>query len=267
MAMLPLAVTVLADTSDTTQVSAQVGNRAVSVYDITAISAQDPTEGTTKAVTFYCAVNDPDGNSDIQVVNATMTKGAGLNSADCGSGSAINATANNYTCTVDMNFYDESGDDWDYTCYAYDLSTTDDMESTFTYNELTAWTMTPTSIGFGTIYLGQTNIGATDDPIELTNTGNVDLSGLIKVKALDLKGVTTPAEFIPAGNFSSNVADASGGDAMVNNSAITITGTSLDIGASSTEDLYFYIEEVPSSGLSYQTYNTAGLGQWAITTD
>jgi hypothetical protein len=165
-----------------------------------------------------------------------------------------------------MQFYDAAGNDWNYQCYARDTSgLSDRMSSTFTYNSLEAWNMTPTSIGFGAIYLGETDIGATDDPIVMMNTGNHGfLSGEIKVTALDLTGVTNSSEYIPAGNFSVNIADAQGGNALVNDTAVAVTSASLPKGESSIEQLYFYIEE-PLGGISYQIYST-GLGEWTITT-
>jgi len=268
MATLPMAQPVFGATDDTTTVSTTVGNRAPVVYDVTDISAQDPVEGTTTTVTFNASVNDEDGNADISVVNATfnMTAETDRVDASCSEVATVNATAKTYECQIDMQFYDATGT-WDDTVYAEDTGAlSDTLQESFTYNSLEAWTMTPTAVNFGTVYLGQTSLGSNDDPIVMTNKGNYDVSGEITVTALDLVGLTTPAEFIPAGNFSVNVADASSGDAMVNSSAITITGTSLDRGSASSEDLYFYIEEVPASGLSYQVYDTATLGQWTVST-
>ena len=266
--MIYFNIPVFGDTSDTTIVSANLTNRAPDVYALSTISAQDPTGGTTKTVVFNCSVQDLDGISDVSVVNATFYKTGETNRTDstCSAVETVNTTAKIYECSIDMQFYDATGE-WNYQCYARDTSgLSDTMSSTFTYNSLESWTMTPTSIGFGAIYLGGTDIGATDDPITLTNKGNYDLSGEIKVTALDLTGATNSSEYIPAGNFSVNIADAQGGDVLINNTAKTVTGTSLIKGESSTEALYFYLEEVPSSGLSYQVYNTVGLGQWTITT-
>jgi hypothetical protein len=266
--MLYFNIPVFGDSSDTTIVSATLTNRAPDVYALSTISAQDPAEGTTKTVVFNCSVQDLDGISEVTVVNATFYKATETNRTDstCSVVETVNTTAKKYECSIDMQFYDTTGE-WNYQCYAQDASSSSDtMSSTFTYNSLESWTMTPTSIGFGAIYLGGTDIGATDDPITLTNIGNHDFSGVIQVTALDLTGATNSTQYIPAGNFSVKTTDAHGGNAMVNNTAVTISSTSLPKGADSTEALYFYIEEVPSSGLSYQIYNTAGLGQWTIST-
>jgi len=267
--MIYFNIPVFGDSSDTTTVSATLTNRAPDVYVLSTISAQDPAEGTTKTVVFNCSVQDLDGISGVSTVNATFYKTGETNRTDstCSAVETVNTTAKKYECGIDMQFYDATGNDWNYQCYAQDTSgSSDTMSSTFTYNSLESWTMTPTSIGFGAIYLGGTDISATDDPITLTNIGNHDLSGEIKVTALDLIGVTNSSEYIPAGNFSVNIADAQGGDVLINSTAKTVSGTSLIKGADSTEALYFYLEEVPSSGLSYQIYNTAGLGQWTIST-
>jgi hypothetical protein len=261
-------VPVLGADSDTTSVSATLGNRAPDVYQVDAIGAQDPTEGTTTTVTFNVTVNDDDGYGDISTVQADFTRAGETTRSDasCTGMDTVNATAQEFECSVDMQFYDETGS-WDVNVTAVDSGALSDSntDTSFTYNELEAWTMTPTSLSFGTIYLGQTDVGATDDPIVMTNTGNHDLTGEVKVTALDLVGESTPSDFIPAENFTVNVADSQGGDAMVNNTGVTITGTSLDRGSSSTEDLYFYLEEV-LTGLSYQVYSTVALGEWTVST-
>lgn len=267
-AMLYFNIPVFGAFSDTTNVSATLTNRAPDAYALSTNLSQDPTEGTTTTVVFNCSVQDLDGISEVTVVNATFYKATETNRTDstCSAVETVNTTAKIYECSIGMQFYDTTGE-WNYQCYAQDASgLSDTMSSTFTYGTLEAWNMTPTSVGFGTIYLGGTDIGATDDPITLRNIGNLDLSGNITVTALDLKGVTTPSEYIPAGNFSVKKTDVHGGNAMVNNTAVTISSTSLPKGANSIETLYFYLEEVPSSGLSYQVYNTAGLGQWTIST-
>jgi hypothetical protein len=268
VALLP--VTVFASTSDTTQVSAVIGNRPPVVYNVQSISAKDPTESSSTTIAFNTSVDDPEGYGSISKVNATFSKGGetARTTSTCTPSDIINDTARKFSCTINMQFYDGSGS-WAVNVSAFNngaLWGFNDSTS-FTYNTLTAWTMATHSMSFGTIYLGQTGAGATDDPIVMTNTGNADLSGLIKVKALDLKGVTNTSQYLPAGDFSGNIADSAGGDAMINNTAKLLTGTSLAKGVSSTESLYFYIESVPTSDLSYQTYNTAGLGQWTITTD
>jgi len=151
------------------------------------------------------------------------------------------------------------------------VTVTNDTE-TFTYNTLKAMKLSPSSITFGSVSLGQTDIAATDDPVTLNNTGNVDIaSGNAKVKAYDLFGTTTTSEKIGADAFSVNIADASEGDAMINNTEVAITGSvlaagnhSVDDGSTGQELLYYYIEEVPTTGISAQTYDTSALGAWVV---
>ena len=165
-----------------------------------------------------------------------------------------------------MQFYDAQGV-WTIYAYASDNEGLSDMNSTitFTYNDLEAWTMSSQSINFGTIHMGDTNILATDNPITITNTGNHDLTGEMKIKGQELKGQTNPSEEIPAANFSINVNNACGGDAFIDDTYVTVSSFSLDRGASSHEQIYFCLEEVPKSGLTAQTYSTTT--DWNLNSD
>jgi hypothetical protein len=241
-------------------------NQPPNIYFIESIPNQDPIGGSTTTVIFIVSVSDINGYSDISSVSAEFNKtGEETKFGDCNENNVINSTARNYSCLVDMEYYDANGN-WSVMVTAEDTSSEIDTEwSSFTYNLLTSWVMDGNSLNFGNIYHGENYIGATENPMILENIGNDDLSGEIKVTALDLTGVTNSSEYIPAGNFSVNVNNAQGGDVLANNTAVIATGTSLNRGESSKEELYFYILDVPLD-LSFQVYNTTGLGQWTIST-
>ena len=241
-------------------------NQPPNIYFIESIPAQDPVEGSIRSVIFNISINDPNGYSDISIVNASANMtGETTRIGTCSAGDTINSSAINYSCSFNMEYYDANGI-WSVMIYAEDTSSEIDTEwSSFTYNLLTGWIMDVNSLNFGTVYHGENNIGATDDPITLTNKGNYDLSGKINVTALDLRGVTNSSEYIPAGSFSVNIDDDANGDILQNNTAVTVSETSLSRGALSTEALYFYILDV-SLDLSFQVYSTTGLGQWTIST-
>lgn len=272
IALVSLPIFVLLGTlaiaeDETFDVSMDVGNANPIIDTIESIPAQDPTSGTTTTVEFDVLVYDANGADDITGLTANFTKSGEETRSDptCVDNGDYNSTTANFTCSIDMQFYDANGE-WNVTVEATDSQSATGSDDTtyFTYNSLYAFDISPSSIGFGTLNLGDTNKGATDDPMVLTNKGNMDLSGNIDVKALDLVGETTATEYIGAGQFSVNVVDASEGDTLINNTAVTVTGTSLDRGASSTDDLYYYCEEVPSTGLSTQTYSSTALGSWTI---
>jgi hypothetical protein len=244
-----------------------ITNQPPDIYFIESIPTKDPTGSSTTPVIFIVSVSDINGYSDISSVSAEFNMtGEVTRIGDCDNDNVINSTARNYSCSVDMQYYDANGI-WSVMVYAEDTSSENDTEwSSFTYNLLTSWVMDVYSLNFGSIYHGENYIGATENPIILTNTGNDDFSGKIKVTALDLTGVTNSSEYIPAESFSVNItADAHGGDVLVNDTVVTVTGTFLNRGLDSEEALYFYILNVPLD-LSFQVYNTTGLGEWTIST-
>ena len=263
--MIPTMLSpVLAATQDSTGVNLTIQSISPEVYFVEAIAAQDPVDGNTTTVTFEVRIRDNNTYSDISSVNATFFKTGETNRTDasCTFSSQLSATTANYSCSVDMLYYDLDGF-WNVSVVSEDAdSNTDTNDSiSFTYNQLSAMRMSPNNITFGSLSPGQTGVGATDDPIVLNNTGNQNFTQ-INTTALDLNGVTNSTEYIPAGNFSMNVADSSGGDSLANNTAVTLTSGTLPRGATSTEDIYFYLEEVPT--VQAQVYNTAALGVWTI---
>ena len=86
--------------------------------------------------------------------------------------------------------------------------------TTLTFNLLTAMKMSPTALAWPSLTITSTNTGSTNDPITLNNTGNDDITN-IQVTAIDLAGETTSTEFIFAGNFTVNTADASDNEVLV----------------------------------------------------
>jgi len=243
-----------------------ITNQPPNIYFIESIPTQDPTGSSTTTVTFIVSVSDINGYSDILSVSAEFNKtGEVTRSGDCDEDNVINSTARNYSCSFDMWYYDANGI-WSVMVYAEDTSSENDTEwSSFTYNLLTSWVMNVNSLNFGSIYHGENYIGATENPMILANTGNDDFSGKINVTALDLRGVTNSSEYIPAESFSVSIDNDANGDILQNNTAVNVTGTSLNRSALSTEELYFYILNVPLD-LSFQVYNTTVLDEWTIST-
>jgi len=235
-------------------------SNAPDVYFIESISAQDPTEGTVNTITFNVSVLDADGYGDISLVNASFNNsGTSRVDINCTAGSSINASAINYSCSIDMNYYDDAGT-WSIEIYAEDsFSDSDTMWSSFTYNTLTAWNMTPTSVMFPSGNQSATNIIAYNHTV-MENTGNVNLT-TIEVNATNLVGVAS-ANIWNAGNFSMNIASACEGTQMVTDTYTTVSGSVLPYGSGSKEDLYYCIESIPV--ILPDIYNTNTNGEWTI---
>ena len=104
-------------------------------------------------------------------------------------------------------------------------------------------------------------MAAEDDPVTTENLGNAYFASL-NVTAYELQGADDPSDEIAASDFSANDADASEGEALANDTQVTITGTSLLIGQGSTEDVYVYLEQI-SEIVAPQTYNS--VSDWAVT--
>ena len=164
--------------------------------------------------------------------------------------------------------------------YAENLSTSLEIYA------LTAMLMSPNALTWATLELGTTNQTATNDPIVINNTGNIDIgAGGIIITGYDLQGASITTDFIRAQNFSihhlNGTADCSGptclecaGTALVNKTATAISIANLTAGnnsinaldaASGQEALFICLKTVPSE-IARQTYNTSGAAtsSWVI---
>ena len=145
--------------------------------------------------------------------------------------------------------------------------------NTFTVNPTKGMKMSPTAISWASINLGATNALSGDDPITVNNSGNINIS-VINVTGYNLHGVTTPAQFIYAANFSAQVIDSCNGPKplvngtkVVMNNATAAPGNHTGIGnLTAREDLYFCLEAIEGSGgsLTVQTYDTSTSHAWSI---
>lgn len=260
----------LADTSDTHTTALDVGNVAPVVNYVAKMSPAtvNPTEGGTTATYWEVHVYDENGAGDVASVTLALTKGgqstrSALTCTDIGD---INPTTANFTCTVNMMYYDGAGADWAVNATGYDVGAllNSNTSATMTYGSLTAWTMTPTAINFGTLTLGDTNAKATDDPIYMNNTGN-EAQTTIEITAKSLVGLVY-ADVFNANLFKVGIADDCAGTSLVHNVATPITSATLPVSSTNREELYYCIPTVPGTGLSADTYDTTTNGVWTIAT-
>ena len=262
--------------SDTTSLSIEIGNTAPVVDFVSSIPAQSVTEAGTTAVTFSFTATDTDGVDNLDDATAkgafSLTGETTRTNSSCSLVGDLDSDTANYTCTIRVYYWDGAGD-WTINASIEDINNAyaENTSTTFTLSETTAMVMSPTALTWPSISLTSTNQLSNNDPITINNTANKDITdGNVKVTAINMQGETTTTEYLLASNFTVNTADACDtGTAMVNGTATGVSGATITAGNNSAgqgqEELYFCLEEV-SSGISQQTYSTAGAGTdaWTI---
>jgi len=262
-------------TSDTTSLNITVGNSAPTIPSVQAISAKNPTDGTTKSITFAFTATDTDGVSNLDdATPAAYFSKAGETTrynSSCILIEDLDANSANYSCTVNMWYFDGNGE-WDITVNVSDINgaTGENSSTTFTYNLLTAMAMAPTALTWPSIGLSDTDTGSDNDPITINNTGNDD-SLTINITAYDLQGETTSTEYIYAHNFTTGVSsEGCSGTAMANATSTEVGSAALNKGnysgndgSTGQEQLYFCLKGLPQD-ISSQSYSSSGMDPWAV---
>lgn len=260
-------------TSDTTSLSITVGNTAPTITFVSAIPTQSVTElgTTTIPVTFLASDTDGAANLNNASASAQFNRTGETTRADldCTAVGTVDATTVNYSCSIDMWYWDANGD-WSINVTVRDINSalaSDDV-TVFTLDLTTAMQMNPTSLAWNSLSPTDTDELSTSNPITINNTANRDITdGNVEVTALNLQGETTTSEYLLAEDFSVNTANACEGTAMVHSTATGVSGATVTAGnltaGNGQEDLYFCLEEV-TGGISSQTYSTTGLGEWTV---
>ncbi|MDD5331320.1 MAG: hypothetical protein PHE43_00670 [Candidatus Nanoarchaeia archaeon] len=248
-------------------------NDIPTIIDISNIPTQSITEGSVNEVEFTFTAYDADGVAQLNdnSVNATFFMEAEelRTNLSCNLVSDLDTITANYSCTIGVWYWDKAGD-WSVNVSIIDTNNAQsaDYNETFTLQETTAMVMGPTILGWETLNLGNTNQLSNADPIMINNTGNKDIaSGNVRVKAFDLVGENNGGYYIPAANFSINVADACEGTLMVNNTATGITSSIITAGNNTNgdgqENLYACLEDVPAN-IMPQSYSVVTDQSWVI---
>ncbi len=242
----------------------------------------DPIEETTRAVQFNVTIWDPDGVSDINTtsVSVNITRGGVLTSRYNSSCKTIsgesNATAQNFSCTVTMWYWDSIGG-WNINVSATDLgnlSFINNASANFSYNQLQSIKIDPKSLTWLAVSLGATNQTSNNDPTTINNTGNYNASTKLAINAINLHGQTTTSEFINVKNFSVFYATGVGpppvecnGTLLTNGTDVAFTWSVLEAGnlsaSQAQEQVYYCINKIPST-ISSQTYSTLNGGSWTV---
>ncbi len=267
--------------SQPTNVSVTIsGTTQCIVEHISSNITYTPTEAGSTAILFYVTMYDADGVNDLDdssvKANFTMTgEEVRLNDSCVKIGADLDAYRANYSCTVNMLYWDGNGQ-WNITVSGNDLGNQTAAINTtknFTYSLLKAMVINPTGITFPSMSPGDTNVNSSNDPTEVNNTGNYN--GTINITGYDLLGATDASEVINASNFTAgieNECDVTGVNAtfLINSTSVTINNTianrgNLSAGSNKGQELVYYcIPGVPTP-LSSQSYETNVSGfAWTI---
>jgi len=257
----------------------EILNAPPQITYISPIPNINPTENSYTPVTFYVTMYDEDGVADLNdtSVRANFTKsGEPLReNLTCLHVNDIDSNSANYSCTINMWYFDEAGN-WNISVYGADIHGNNSINDStfFQYNLLRAIVISPINISFGSINLNLKNQTANNDPTIINNTGNANLTSKIAINAINLLGETNASEYLAVENFSIGLSTGGSppaecsGIRLQNATDINITGAVLERGNLSLgggvaqEQLYYCIKEIDS--ISAQTYSTQGAGNWLI---
>ena len=265
-------------TQGSTALNITIGNTAQTITFVQVISPVIPNENGINSTTFNFTATDPDGvanlnDSSPQASFQLSGETTRLNTT-CKLFADIDGTSANYSCTVDMYYFDKADASWTINVTIKDNNGAynENTSATFQYNSLPALVISPTALAWTEFGVTATDQGSNNDPVLLNNTGNAE--GLsINVTAFNLQGETTITQYIYTANFSiQNITASCSGTAPVNATSTNITSTVLQRGnnslnynnaTSGQEEAFFCITAV-NADLSAQSYSSAAYGSWLI---
>ncbi len=268
-------------TSNATSLNISItANNAPTITWVESIPNQAPNEGGINTTTFNFTVNDSDGweNINVSIAQAFFNRTGEVtrSNTSCLNWSNDGVGGVNFTCSVDMWYFDGAGD------WSINVTIEDDIgasgensSTTFQYDLYKSMIMSPTVLAWTDFGVSDTNQGSSNDPIVVNNTGNaVDLS--INVTGYDLEGEQNSAYYIYAANFTvENASTGCSGTSMLNQTSLNVTSSILQRGnnslsfdneTSGQEQLYFCVTAV-NSDLITQAYSSAAYGPWNILID
>lgn len=275
--------TISGKATQTVSLNITVGGPAViTVYNDSIDVTSGPNTASRTDVIVNFTVYSPSGAGNLNDSTAL----ANISSAgELRSNSSCQETASagdyaNYSCNITMWWWDVAGT-WTINAYIEDDQDNSAINTSmvFTVGSNTAFAMSPAILTWSGIASGATNQTSNNDPLLLNNTGNDPISaGSIKANSSNLRGETTSAEALWAGNFSMAVntgGACSGADciecegsAMVRG-ALTAVGTSnlskgnYTINNGTAQEQLYVCLRLAGSELSTQAYSTANETEWA----
>jgi len=255
-------------------------------------AAMDPIENLSKNILFNVTIIDADGVNDINtssivaMIYTTNVTGEAVrqNTTACKDIGNNNATSENFTCGVDMFYYDANVS-WTINMTANDYGNKtyiNDNTKNITYNSLGSFILYPSLIAFPSVAPGDVNKTSLQNST-LNNSGNdYIIPGNIKINAIDLQGMLYNTVFLNASNFTASWNGTGGANSgvcnnltggvaprLVNVTDIGISGANLTKGNQSIpgegvahETIYYCIPMIPA--LISQTYATNNTGAWTM---
>ena len=211
--------------SESATVTITVGNTAPVIGNVTLDKADNVaiTENGNKSFLFSFVVTDQEGAGNI--VNnsavANITRGFGgtaettrhnntfvnVNDGGCRANNPVGLNGINYSCTINIVFYDEAGL-WNISVRINDSNGNfvQNTTKTFTIAETSSISISPSTISFPTIVPSDQNKSSSVN-LSIINIGNDDLSGREATgETINITAVTlvpsSGSTFIPASNFS-----------------------------------------------------------------
>jgi len=212
-------------TSNTFNLNISVGNSPPNITAVYIGTSFSPLEYSQRMVTFYFTANDSNGYQNIDATsgkanftfyNSTTTV-LRANSS-CLSLGNIDSKTLNFSCTVDLWYFDPQSTVWGVTAYVQDNSAAVGQNTTvnFTYQTLQAFVLQPPSLTFASLNPGDTNKTPNNGPLKMNNTGNYHYasnSANISVNATNLVGESNGAYALYANNFT--VGNTTGGSPLI----------------------------------------------------
>ncbi|MDA3836167.1 MAG: hypothetical protein PF542_00945 [Nanoarchaeota archaeon] len=224
---------------------------------------------TSVQMTFSASDSEGRGNINDSTAYLKFTKsGEATRQTGCSLiGGETTTNSANYTCTVDMYWWDAPGT-WTINASISDINNNPSSNTTRTFSvgATAGFTSAPNSLTWNTINPGQSNQEA-NEFITLNNTGNLDRN--IQFNATNLKGTTDNTKALYAENFSANTLAGCEGTPLAHLSFQQIIGASLQRGNYTLSDgtgqeNIFICLEAANSDLTQQTYSTTEEGAWTL---
>ena len=254
-------------------------------------AAVTPVENNSVNILFNVTVIDQDGNADINdssivaMLYTTATAGEAVrqNATACKSIGVNNATSENFTCGINMWYYDANVS-WTINMTGNDAGNKtyiNDNTKNITYATLGSFILDNRLVTFSAAP-GDINKTSLQNST-LNNSGNLYIEpGNIKINAIDLRGIMVTTQFLNASNFTASWNGTGGalngvcnngtggvGSKLLNVTDIPIAGANLTKGnftipgeGVAHETIYYCIPQVPA--LASQIYISNSTGAWTM---
>ena len=258
---IPLVMLAIGAPTDTFSSNVTVGNSPPNITYVNNSFSINPSAATTREVVIRFNATDNNSASDFNdataEVNITLD-GVTRTSHTC-TPEGLAGVLESWECNITINYWEKPGN-WNITAYVEDTAGNSTMNDTYwmTVGNADHIDVIETALSFSGS-AGQQNRPASENPLTINNTGNQNYT-IVNITGTVLSG---GGDNIGPSNFTVNVTDGSGEGEALSTSVITIASAVIDrrTGASSTEDLYFYLD-IPS-GIANTDYSTGG-SPWTI---